>query len=240
MIKRWATKLAAGALVATAALGAGSAQAGTYSSFGWDIDNIKTTNLDHNGGANAFGINFTGALKLEWRGGANPTQLFKFKLDGAAVSNTTGFDVTAYIATIHFVGGDITGGSVALTVSNGSVSDTFSADFKATTDAISFNQNNGYSVTAALKNGAFGGDSLVSDLFATYDVSNFIDAQGTFGRLFGSFFEFEYSGAEVDFNTGVQMLVVIPAPPAVLWGLAGLGGLVLGRKRLRSLGLSKR
>src|SRR5690606_3493527 len=109
---RW-RKLLLAAAASTAALLGTSANASPYNSFGWDIDNLKTTKVS---GDATFTVNFTGTLKIEYQASSILT---KFILNDVGTTTLNSFDVESYYAEIDFVGGDITGGSVSLSIGDG-------------------------------------------------------------------------------------------------------------------------
>lgn len=229
MIKRWATKLAAGALVATAALGAGSAQAATTLQF--DVNNAKGAATP--GG---FSTTYTGNLKLSLDGNTLLVGLF---IDGNLNALGAGWAISAIDVSIDFLGGNIVGGSYKLSVSNGLDTDTFEAvliDGNGAAGNIGLVGSN-FTIFGGVQLGTFTSVTVPGE-FGGVNVADFIAAEPLRGR-FDEFF-FAPNSAGVDNDTDIDLFVIIPAPPAVLWGLAGLAGLAIGRKRLRSLGLSKR
>lgn len=235
MMKRWATKLAAGALVATAALGAGTAEAGTFNRFGVGLQNLSTTRT-----AGTFDVSFSGTLTVSMDADSTFDEII---LDDVGGFSTNGFVLSAFSSTLEFTAGAITSGYISLSVTNGSRTDSIDADLRFSPNAISGSPGS-WSITGLLMNGEFSstdsGFGTTDFTFAGWDIKDFWLRQGIGGALFGDLFKFRYNGSPSDDNTGAELTLVIPAPPAVLWGLAGLAGLAIGRKRLRSLGLSKR
>jgi hypothetical protein len=180
------------------------------------------------GSATAFtGSTFSGSVELT----PDADDLLNgIDLDGVTQS-ISGWSISSFQLLINLSGGNIATGSMySLSLTDGSRTDTFTANLYDDNGASSNVQTGvNVSISAGLRDGTFSsGDST----FAGVDVASFLTQNGS---LFGSVIQLKYNpdGSGYDEDSDVDATVVVPVPTAALGGLTLLLGLGFGRFRRR-------
>lgn len=207
----------------------------------YDVNNLKAVATDAGGGFSGFSDTFSGTLTLSEVAGTSEVDAFDI-IRGASWDQSTGtatggtttsqdigtWALVDFDVTMTFVGGALTAGTIDFEISHGfGANDTYSADlFDLTGRAAIVDLGGGtFNIKVGTENGTFSDSD-----FGGVDIS---DWTGSNGELFGSVLEFQFvPGSDgIDENADIELLVVIPAPHAALWGLAGLGGMAFFRRR---------
>jgi hypothetical protein len=202
------------ATIATA-LAAGSAHAAQ--TLQMDVNAIGIQTLNGAGAPSAFGgLTHTGTVNLNYV--SNITYMAGVFIDGAN-QNFNG-TLTGFAGTINMTNGQVTGGSLLVTINSGG--DTYSAQVSATGHVEAY-VGGGFKIEGLTFNG----------LFSDNQFGNVNVAPWAGGGLPGSFLQFNFNpnasgGGFADMDLFVN---VVPLPPAALTGLAGLAGLAILRRR---------
>lgn len=204
-----------------------------------DINDFTLTNTT----ATAFSSTFSGTLDISATGGGTPTVLFGMQIQtGGTFDLTTGtystnptsnvditpagsWSVSAFVGSIIFDSGVIIGGDLTISLFDGATTNTFMADFSQLTalgasSSITGPNLGDFEIRAALVSGFFDGST-----FGGADISDFFP--GTFS---GSAFNFMFT-PETDTASQSEIFLLVPAPLAAPWGLAGLIGVIVARRR---------
>jgi hypothetical protein len=191
-----------------------------------DINAITITATGSNG-SNAFSTGFTGDLTFNTN---NFSSLFT-DIDGNPFVGFTGH-ITSFTGDISLAGGLLTGGSVAVTVETGSISDTYSYDIVTGSGQVTRSpipivfSALGYNLAGATDDGEFTGTD-----FGGVDVTTWVNDE----PLPGDFFQFHYrpnavTGVDTDGDVELYVLAIgssngptVPLPTSLLSGVLGLG-----------------
>jgi hypothetical protein len=216
-------------LCGSAAILAGGAAALASPTLQMDL-NAFSTQAKNGGGANsAFGgLNHTGAINFSLGAGVinglfiQPTQGAPFQ--NANFSGTW----TAFTGSITLNNGQVTGGSLTVTISGG---DSYTCGITPGSGFVSNFVGGGFKVEALTRNGLFNDAQ-----FGNVNVSPWFNAQNPNG-LPGSFLQFNFTPnaagfASADMDLFVDV-VVVPLPPASWAGLAALSAFAIVRRAAR-------
>lgn len=203
-------------LAAAGVVGATSVEASVLQ---FDINGVHTQ------ASGAFSTNFTGTLQTTHKSNTDLSVL----IDGSQQNSFGGLSAGTVEADfdIAFVNGAITGGTLEVSVTVGGNTDTFTADFLPGGGISSGGSQVGFIITGDFSNGQFSGNT-----FGGIDVSYWAShpsGNNPWGDLIQFGFTPDANNSDSDAN--IDMFVVIPLPAPVWMGLAGLGGVIVLRRR---------
>ena len=204
-------------------------------------DTLHTLQFDANvlagqaTGPAPFSQSFTGNLVISYQ--TSPLSMLGVEINSVEQPFGAGFAFSAFQASLNFVGGFVTDGSLMLEVTDGTTTNSFTTLMETAGNPngdIAFVRNptspfGSFAIFATTLNGAFDDSS-----FGGIDVSKFFGFQGQGDNLSGSFIQFLFSPDANGFDGGTNVDViisVIPLPAPVWMGLAGLAGIVVIRRR---------
>jgi len=224
--------LLAGMLVPASLISLASAD--TITTLHMDINAITITAMGSNG-SHAFSTGFSGDLTFS----TNSLSTLTPDIDGNSVIGYTGA-ISSFTGDIQLTNGQLTGGSVSVTVQTGLASDTYSYDIVGGSGAVTkspipvvFNAL-GYNLAGSTNDGEFANSD-----FGGVDVSTWVADE----PLLGDFFQFHYrpNNLCVDTDGDVELYVLgisnpsdgptVPLPSSLLGGMVGVG--MLGAYRWR-------
>jgi hypothetical protein len=212
------THIAAG--VAAAAI-AGSA--GAVTELQLDINAIEARSVDAGGNTVAFGgLNHTGGIVFT---ASATTLLAEILFDGAPQGFMSG-QLATLSGQIDLVNGDVTGGSLSITLNNG---DTFNATMDGGAGEVQFQAGEGFSIDGLISSALFSDSN-----FGGIDITPWFSEQPLSGAFLAFAFDPDSSGVSTNTSLDVFLLVdqvIIPTPLAGGMALAGL--LPLGALRRR-------
>lgn len=200
-------------LAGMAAIGA---QASAASLLQLDVNTLTAQARDANNNNSAFGgTTHTGSVAFS----ANPNSVLGGVFIDGANQNIAAGQLSTFSGVIELVNGQVSGGSLAMTLTN---SDTFNADVVPGQGQV----------TAISGFGGFFIDGLIANVlfnantFAGADIQSFFDQQ----PLTGSFVNFQFNPNVNSRSNSTDIdIFVVPAPASM--ALLGLGGLVAVRRR---------
>ena len=175
----------------------------------------------HNGaGANSpfGGLNHTGSVAFSVSTGLLAGVFIQTTPNGAFTNqNFSGATMTGFSGQITLTNGQVTGGSITLTISNG---DSYTCGISPNSGFVTTYIGGGFKIEALTRNGFFNDAA-----FSNVNVSPWFNAQGIVG-LPGSFLQFNFNpNAQGAGNADMDLFVdVVPLPPAAWTGLATLAG----------------
>lgn len=211
-------------LGAALALGLGAASAQAATKLDIDINTINAQAFDSIGG-NSFGVNHTGTIQITHGSGV----IAGMELDDIAqlVSGT----LTSITGTINLSGGDVTGGSFNIQLTNGidvdSYSFSLSPDINSQVVAL---PDSSFLISSPTAGGSF--DDVN---FGGVDVSSFPGS-----ALTGIFVQFNFAPDQLGLDRNVDLDLQVNAPagvpiplPAAAWAGLALMGAIGGAKLIR-------
>lgn len=185
------------------------------------------------GGTSAFGGAWTGIAGQGHSGSlvlsvGGSSALAGVLIDGVA-QTITGWSLSSFSGTINLVDGVVTGGGFAVTVTDGSVFDSYTASIVSNSGTVSGGGVPPVSPPFEIKGLTFAG-TFSGSTFAGVDVSQWFNYNGI---LPGNFVNFAYDpdSTGLDSNANIDIFVAIPLPSAGLMGLAGMGLVAVRRRR---------
>lgn len=206
-------------LVMLAAFAAAGTCASAASVLQIDLNTLTAQAVRASDNANAFdGLGHTGSIMLSSNGSSTLADIL---LNGNAQNIAAG-QLMSFTGQIDLVGGDVTGGSFTLTLTDAS---TFTATILGGYGQVNTQAGQGYSIDGLITSALFS-----SNPFAGVDISQWFSEQ----PLTGSFLEFAFNpnGSGFDGNTNLDIFVLVPSPLA--GGLAGVGLMGLAARRRRA------
>ncbi|MGP1309400.1 MAG: hypothetical protein ACTS27_04305 [Phycisphaerales bacterium] len=212
------------ALIAASAILATAGSALAITELQLDINALRAQANFMNGSKGFGGVNHTGTITLS---SGSATNLADVLIDGAAQNIAANMLMTVN-GVINLTNGNVTGGSIALSLNNG---DTFTTDIQGGAGSVAFQAGQGFSIDGLTTNGVFSSNS-----FAGVDISAWFNDQ----PLDGSFIEFAFGPNALGFDGDTNLDIFLPAeedrpeiPAPLAGGMAGLGLLGLGARRRR-------
>jgi hypothetical protein len=192
-----------------------------------DVNGFQIQAVDGAGASTAFGgLTHTGALKFSFTQNVTELQAVLAQTVPAGPFVNQGFSGTLanFSGQVNLVNGQVTGGSIVVSVNGGA--DTYQTNIMSWSGQVASYVGGGYKIEGLTSGGAFS-DSM----FGNVDVSPWFAVQGG-GGLLGSFLEFNFDpDAQGAGYSDMDLFVeVVPLPPAVLTGMATLGGIVAVRR----------
>jgi hypothetical protein len=175
------------------------------------------------------GTTHTGSVNFSFAAGNTVLNgIFIQSTVGGAFNNAnfSGFTLTNFTGSITLNNGQVTGGSLALTLNN---ADSYICNITPGSGAVSTFIGGGFKIEALTRNGQFN-DSQ----YGNVNVSPWFNAQGGNG-LPGSLLQFNFNPNASGASTSDMDLFVdvAPLPPAAWAGMATLAGAVLVRRLRR-------
>jgi len=195
----------------------------------FDLNAFSTQAKNAGGGNSPFGgLNHTGAVSFSLGAGVI-NGLFIQPTQGAPFQNANFTGTwTSFTGQITLNNGQVTGGSLTVTISNG---DSYTCGITPGSGGVSNYVGGGFKIEALTRAGFFNDAQ-----FGNVNVSPWFGAQTPNG-LPGSFLQFNFNpnasgAASADMDLFVDS-VVVPLPAAAWVGLAGLTGLAVLRRANR-------
>ena len=215
-------------LIAAAALVVSSGAALATPVLQFDVNGFSTQARDGANNNSPFGgLTHTGSVAFTVGTGVL-NGIFIQSTPGGAFNNAgfSGSTMTGFSGQVNLNNGQVTGGSITLTISNG---DSYTCGITGGIGAVAPYVGGGFTIQALTRNGFFNDAQ-----FGNVNVSPWFNAQGING-LPGSFLQFNFnpdaSGAA---TSDMDLFVdVVPLPPAAWAGLATLAGVITARRLRR-------
>lgn len=185
-----------------------------------DINALRSQSVNANGAASAFGgLNHTGAINLS----SGPNSVLADLILNSVGQNIAAGQLQSFSGSINLVNGGVTGGSFALTLTDGH---TFTTDIVGGLGSVASQilpgGVQGFSIDGLTTNGVFS-----SSTFAGANIAPWFNAQ----PLDGSFINFGFNPNSSGLDTASDLdIFLVPTPAAGgVFGLAALG--LAGRRR---------
>lgn len=188
--------------------------------------NSFSTQARNNANANvAFGgLSHTGNVQFSAGSGVLAGIFIQATTPGPFVNaGFAGSTMTGFSGQVNLNNGQVTGGSITLTISNG---DSYTCLIKPNVGAVSSFVGGGFKIEALTTNGLFNDAQ-----FGNVNVNPWFSSQGANGLL-GSFLQFNFNpNAQGAATSDMDLFVdVVPLPPAAWAGLATLAGAMVVRR----------
>ncbi len=217
-------------LVSAMVLAAGAA-ANAAPVLQFDVNGFSTQAVNASNAPSPFGgVNHTGAVRFSAGAGTLNGIFIQSNPSGPFTNaNFSGYTMTGFTGEVDLSNGQVTGGSVTLTISNG---DAYTCNITPGIGAVSTFVGGGFKIEALTRNGLFN-DSQ----FGNVNVAPWFNTQGANG-LPGSFLQFNFNpnadgSSPSDMDLFVDGTVVAPLPPAAWAAMATLAGVVAVRRLRR-------
>ncbi len=172
------------------------------------------------------GLTHTGSVAFSFAAGVSVLNgIFIQSTPGGPFNNAnfSGFSLTNFTGSITLNNGQVTGGSLTLTINNG---DNYTCNITPNSGAVSTFVGGGFKIEALTRQGFFNDNQ-----FGNVNVASWFNAQGGNG-LPGSLLQFNFNpNASGAATSDMDLFVdVAPLPPAVWAGMATLAGAVVVRR----------
>lgn len=192
-----------------------------------DVNGFQIQAVNGAGGNTVFGgLTHTGALQFSYTQNVTELMAVLAQSTPAGPFVNQGFSGTLanFTGQVTLVNGQVTGGTIVVSINGGA--DTYQTVIQSGSGMVTSYVGGGYKIEGLTAGGTFS-DSM----FGNVDVSPWYAVQGA-GSLLGSFLEFNFDpdALGAGYSDMDLFVEVVPLPPAVLTGMATLGGIVAVRR----------
>lgn len=211
-----------------AAVLAASGVAAALPTLQFDVNSFNAQAFNSSNNPSPFGgLNHTGSVRFTL-GSGTLNGIFIRTVPNGPFNNAgfSGFTMNSFTGQVNLNNGQVTGGSITLTLNNG---DNFTTQITPGSGTVSTFVGGGFKIEGLTRQGAFN-DSI----FGNVDVSPWFNTQG-FGGLPGSFLQFNFNpNANGQASSDMDLFVdIVPLPPAAWAGMATLAGAMVVRRLRR-------
>jgi hypothetical protein len=211
--------------VAVAAFVASSGAAMAAPVLQFDVNSFSTQARNAANVNSAFGgLSHTGNVQFSAGAGVLAGIFIQAVNPGPFVNaNFAGSTMTGFSGQVNLNNGQVTGGSITLTISNG---DSYTCNITPGVGQVTTFVGGGFKIEALTRNGLFNDAQ-----FGNVNVAPWFNNQGGNGLL-GSFLQFNFNpNAQGAATSDMDLFVdVVPLPPAAWAGLATLAGAMVVRR----------
>ena len=217
-------------VIAAAALAVSAGAALATPTLQFDVNQFNTQARNSAGANSAFGgLTHSGSVNFSFAAGISVLNgIFIQTVPNGPFNNAnfSGSTLSNFTGAINLSNGQVTGGSITLSISNG---DSYTCGITPGSGAVSTYVGGGFKIEALTRNGMFNDAQ-----FGNVNVSPWFNAQGVVG-LPGSLLQFNFNPNATGACTADMDLFVdvVPLPPAAWAGLGTLAVALVARKARR-------